>query len=181
MNRLNVILIEPLVIRPFVLEDINNVYKWTSDLEVMQYITCYALSFEQTEKSLNNIIKNYADPLILGMRAIALMSNNMAIGYCGLGKLPHIEEDLVEIYYGINREYWNKGYATTATLALLNHAFYHFGLEEVVCAINPKNLSSIKVANKLGFSYWKNMNWPQQGEVFLFRIDKFNFEKLSMK
>ena len=55
-----------------------------------------------------------------------------------------------EIGWGLAREHWGKGYAPEAALALRDWAFEERGLTRLISLIQHGNLASVRVAEKLG-------------------------------
>jgi len=55
-----------------------------------------------------------------------------------------------EIGWTFHREAWGKGYATEAARAALDFAFEGLGWESVIHCIDPANVASQKVAQRLG-------------------------------
>ena len=55
-----------------------------------------------------------------------------------------------EVGWGIAREHWGKGYATEAAEAAIDWAFATQGWTEVIHTIEPANVNSQKVAQRLG-------------------------------
>ncbi len=55
-----------------------------------------------------------------------------------------------ELGWGLAREHWGRGYATEAARALRDWAFGERGLTRLISLIQPENLPSIRVAEKLG-------------------------------
>ena len=55
-----------------------------------------------------------------------------------------------EVGWGIAREFWGKGYAPEGATAAIDWAFEHLGWTEVIHCIDPANLPSQKVAQRLG-------------------------------
>jgi RimJ/RimL family protein N-acetyltransferase len=55
-----------------------------------------------------------------------------------------------ELGWGLAREHWGHGYATEAALALRDWALNERGLTRLISLIQPENLRSIRVAEKLG-------------------------------
>jgi len=53
--------------------------------------------------------------------------------------------------YWVSREAAGQGIATTALAALIDHAFLVLGMHRVAAYVQPENLPSLKVLNKLGF------------------------------
>lgn len=56
----------------------------------------------------------------------------------------------VEIGWRFNRSSWGNGYATEAALPVLRHGFLGAGLDEIIASIDPDNVRSIRVVQKLG-------------------------------
>lgn len=55
-----------------------------------------------------------------------------------------------ELTWHLARHQWGKGYATEAAKVALAHAFTVWQREHVISVINPKNLPSIRVAERIG-------------------------------
>jgi RimJ/RimL family protein N-acetyltransferase len=62
-----------------------------------------------------------------------------------------------EIGWGLAREHWGHGYATEAAVALRDWAFGERGLTRLISLIQPRNLPSIRVAEKLGERYERDV------------------------
>ena len=114
--------------------------------------------------------------LPLGYRAIILKENHKLIGTCGLHHLEQVEGNPVEIAYDITRSYWANGYATESAHRLLGHGFLELGIVEIAAAINPSNIASARVAEKLGMTIKTKIDWPNQGLVNLYAITKKRFK-----
>jgi ribosomal-protein-alanine N-acetyltransferase len=81
---------------------------------------------------------------------------NKLIGWCGFGPLE-FEPSEIEIYYGLSRDYWGKGFATEAAKALLDYGFGLIGLDKIVAIVMPENIASKKVIEKMGMIYQKQV------------------------
>jgi RimJ/RimL family protein N-acetyltransferase len=55
-----------------------------------------------------------------------------------------------ELAYHLARRHWGKGYATEGARAALAYAFSVWHRNHVISLINPKNLPSIRVAERIG-------------------------------
>jgi RimJ/RimL family protein N-acetyltransferase len=55
-----------------------------------------------------------------------------------------------ELAYHLARRFWGQGYATEAAKIALAHAFTVWQRDHVISLINPKNLPSIRVAERIG-------------------------------
>ena len=58
--------------------------------------------------------------------------------------------ELIKIGYDFNEKFWNKGYATEACIALLNHIFCEVGGRRVYAECNDDNFPSIKLLERIG-------------------------------
>jgi RimJ/RimL family protein N-acetyltransferase len=62
-----------------------------------------------------------------------------------------------ELGWGLAREHWGHGYATEAALALRDWALGERGLTRLISLIQHENLPSIRVAEKLGERYERDV------------------------
>jgi RimJ/RimL family protein N-acetyltransferase len=80
------------------------------------------------------------------------------IGYCGLFLQEDVDDrDEIEIGYGLIRAYWHQGFATEAAEACKQFGFSHSLRERLVCLIRPENVSSIKIAMRIGMKKEKDI------------------------
>ena len=66
-----------------------------------------------------------------------------------------------EVGWGILREYGGKGFAGEAATAAVDYAFGQLGWTDVIHTIDPDNIGSIKVAEKLGATNRGSVRLPQ--------------------
>ncbi|NIZ00232.1 GNAT family N-acetyltransferase [Thalassospira lucentensis] len=59
----------------------------------------------------------------------------------------------IEIGWRLHPDYWAKGFATEAALALVPHAFETLNLPRIVAGIDARNMGSIGVARKIGMTF----------------------------
>ena len=86
-----------------------------------------------------------------GLWAVVLRETDQPIGYCGLTYFPDINgRPEVEVGYRLARAHWGKGYATEAATAVKDWAFCDRKMERLIALIDPQNVASIRVAEKLG-------------------------------
>jgi RimJ/RimL family protein N-acetyltransferase len=55
-----------------------------------------------------------------------------------------------ELGWTIGKQFWGKGYAPEAAKACLDYAFDTIGKKRVISLIDPQNVASIRVAEKIG-------------------------------
>jgi RimJ/RimL family protein N-acetyltransferase len=81
------------------------------------------------------------------------------IGDCGI-ILQQVEgERLYEIGYHLRRDFWGQGLATEAAIACRDWAFAHLKTDRLISLIRPENLPSCRVAERIGMTIWKEVNW----------------------
>ena len=89
-----------------------------------------------------------------GLWAVEERETGEVIGYCGLSSLPDVNGvPEIEIGYRLARRHWGLGYATESALAVRDVAFDCLKLERLIALIDPLNVASIRVAEKLGMQY----------------------------
>jgi len=89
------------------------------------------------------------------------------LGQCGL-ILQDVEgkQDL-EIGYMFLRRHWGQGFATEAALACRDYAFERLRYRRVISLIDPGNIASRRVAEKLGMHVEKQVEkWNKQVVVY---------------
>jgi ribosomal-protein-alanine N-acetyltransferase len=157
---------ERLVLRPFVMEDLDALAEVLADPEVMRYVgagEARGRTRAETEKSLRIILDEY-DQWGHGLLASTTPDANdgRPIGWCGLIRwdLEGITE--VEVAYLLGRSYWGKGYATEAATAVRDHGLHVLGRRRLVSLIYPDNHASIRVAEKVGMAYERDAEFFQQ-------------------
>lgn len=139
-----------LMLRPFMLQDINDFHQICSDREVMKYIGDGSLpTLEMTQKSIARWIQHFENHGY-GLLALVHRTQNELMGFCGLITQNVQGEDKIELGYRLGKEYWNRGYATEAALKMQEHAFRDLKIEELISIIQPANIASRKVSAKLG-------------------------------
>jgi RimJ/RimL family protein N-acetyltransferase len=76
------------------------------------------------------------------------------LGFCGLTVPMFLPEVLpaVEVGWRLARTAWGRGVATEAARAALAFGFEEHGMREIVAIVNPDNVRSLRVAEKLGMT-----------------------------
>jgi RimJ/RimL family protein N-acetyltransferase len=80
------------------------------------------------------------------------------VGYCGLLLQEDVDgKDEVEIGYGLIRKYWHHGFATEAAIGCKKYGFGELKLEKLISLIRPENVPSIRVANRNGMKWERDI------------------------
>lgn len=123
-----------------ILQDEAVMYAWEhafSDEEVEDWINQNLLRYDRDGYSYWAVIKKDTDELI---------------GLCGLISEKANEASYLGVGYIFGKKYWHNGYALESASACVEYAFDRFGVKQVTAQIRPENLSSVKVAEKLGMT-----------------------------
>jgi [ribosomal protein S5]-alanine N-acetyltransferase len=99
-------------------------------------------------------------PKSFGLLATVLKAEARYIGRCGLYPLRNDANEIVpgegNIAFYLARPYWGRGLATEAGRAFVDYGFRQMRLSRIVAGINAKNVASIRVVEKLGFSWFRS-------------------------
>ena len=107
---------------------------------------------------LRTCLERYYQRWGFGPYAVVEQSGQNVIGYCGLFFFPDIHgQSEVEVGYRLVRSAWGQGYATEAGQAVRDYAFTVLGIKRLIAIIDPSNLASIRVAEKIGMKYEKDV------------------------
>jgi len=77
------------------------------------------------------------------------------LGYCGLKRVDAAGTSLtgsLEIGWSLAEQYWGRGYATEAAVAVLDHAFDQYDVPFVVALTVAENVASWRVMKRIGMT-----------------------------
>lgn len=105
-----------------------------------------------------------------GLYLVELKETGEAIGMCGLIKRDTLDD--VDIGYAFLPNFWFKGYAVEAALAVKQYAGDIVGLQRIVAITDPHNAGSIRVLEKIGMKFEKMVKLSEDDiELKLFVLD----------
>jgi RimJ/RimL family protein N-acetyltransferase len=143
---------ERLLLREYVEDDAEALFRLNSDPEVMRFVPDGPLpSIEAARKTLSD--RSIADYRKhgFGRWACILKSTGENIGFAGLKYLPEFGE--IEVGFRFMRAHWGRGLATEAALASVRYGFTDLGLKQIIGLVMPENLASVRVLQKAGLHY----------------------------
>jgi [ribosomal protein S5]-alanine N-acetyltransferase len=149
---------ERLYLRELKQEDLDRLHAIFSDEETMRF---YPAPFtrEQTGQWIKKNQERYRKDGF-GLWGVCLKETDELIGDCGLVRQTVDGRTEIEIGYHIHKKYWSRGFATEAAKACKAYGFHQLHFNKLICLIDPKNIPSIRVAEKIGFT--------KEKEVFIF-------------
>lgn len=113
----------------------------------------------------NGTLKSYTDFGFGFYKLQFKKGTNKTIGVCGLLKREQLED--VDLGFAMLPEYEGMGFGYEASVAVIKMAKETFNLKKIVAIAQPNNTNSIKLLEKLGFSYEKNVNPFEDGKELL--------------
>jgi hypothetical protein len=107
---------------------------------------------------LRGCLEDYHQNWGFGLWAVVEKNSRESIGYCGLTYFPDVGgQPETEIGFRLARPYWGRGYATEAAVAVRDYGFDTLCLPRLIAIIDPQNVASIRVAEKAGMQYEKDV------------------------
>lgn len=132
---------ERLILRRYQQEDLQDLFEYLSDREVVEYEPYKPMTLEEAKKDLE--WRMGTDEIL----AVELRDSRKMIGNVYLGKR---EFNALELGYAFNRNYWGRGYAVESCKALIQQAFSN-GIHRVYAECDPRNTRSWKLLERLEF------------------------------
>lgn len=130
-----------LILRRYRKSDLNDLYEYLSDEEVVKYEPYRPMTLSEAEENLEWRISTEE------MIAVELKDSHKMIGNVYLGKR---EFESLEMGYVFNKAFWGKGYAGESCRTLMQLAF-RCGTHMIFAECDPENAASWKLLESLGF------------------------------
>jgi RimJ/RimL family protein N-acetyltransferase len=146
--------------------DVDALLAIFGDPAVMRYWSSPPLTDRRAAEGLLDEIRSYFERRELFQWGVALAEDDRLIGTCTLAWL-HEESRRAELGFALGRAHWGRGYMSEAITALLDFAFGPMGLRRLEADIDPRNESSLRLVERLGFRREGLMRerWVTAGEV----------------
>ena len=163
-----VIQTERIVLRQIEMDDVDNLMGIFSDPVAMRYYPS-TKTRREAKDWVRWTLSSYRDHGFGQWVAILKDSGEFA-GQCGL-TIQEVEgKEEVEIGYLFLRRFWGRGLATEAARAARDHGFHALGHERLVSLIDPGNLASRRVAEKVGLTMEREVEkWRKRICVYAIR------------
>lgn len=145
---------ERLQLRAFTRADLDDLATILADAEVMRFSLMSPKSREETRSALESILAAY-DKHGFGLYAVVHAQDRKLIGYCGFVVREVDGRREIELGCGLAPSYWGRGFATEALKACRDYGFRKLGFERLISIVDPRNIASIRVAEKAGMSLEK--------------------------
>ncbi len=150
----NGILTKRLMIRPVMVEDARDIFRFSGDPENAQYMIFLPFgNLEEVREDIERSIKNWNEDTIKVLDYSIIKDGNV-IGTLSL--YYYGEPDWCEIGWIIDKVYWHQGYAVEAAKALMEYAFKEWDLSYMIATCDSRNTASRGLMEKLGFVLTKD-------------------------
>lgn len=142
---------ERLLLRNYTPGDAEDLHRVISNPDVLRYIDPRReVTLDYVKETIPKLNQRWADKGF-GEMAIILKEEGDLIGYCGFKNLDNTDE--IEILYGLEKKYWNKGIVTEAAKACLRYFFEQTQFDRLVAVAMPENTGSWRVMEKTGMEF----------------------------
>ena len=139
-----------LILKNYSVNDLANVHKLKSDPMVWKFSTKVdSTKLEDAKIYLESVLKNYAENKC-DFQGLFLRDTGEFIGEAGILSFNK-ECNRGVLGYNLLSEFWENGYATEITKALVKHYFEVENFERVEALVGDGNIASRKVLEKSGF------------------------------
>jgi ribosomal-protein-alanine N-acetyltransferase len=160
-----------LLLRHFVPSDVDSLFAFYSDPDVVKYIPDAPRTYEETKEELEWFMNGHPRFPELGLWATIHKETGEFIGRCGLIPWDIDEQHEVEIAFALSKAYWGQGLATEVAQALVHYGFERLRLSRLICLIEHGHRASIKVAKKIGMTFEKEAE-DEIGPFLVYALNK---------
>ncbi|BFH11541.1 GNAT family N-acetyltransferase [Paenibacillus melissococcoides] len=143
---------ERLHLRKIKVQDSSSLFKIWSDPEVTKFMNINCFTDENEAKDMIKLLDELSQANKAIRFSIIEIESNEIIGSCGYNSID-FENAKAEIGYDIARAFWGRGYASEAICSLLDYAFSSLKLNRIEAKVEPENVKSVKVLQKLNFTF----------------------------
>ena len=130
-----------------------------SDPVMMRFIGGGAISYKEARKEFDGMREQWINRKI-GIFVIADKTSDELLGFTGLFESPLIDEP--ELSWSLSAKNHGKGYASEAAVLARNWAFREHNIGPLMSLVHPDNISSKRVAERLGASVESHTTWMGQ-------------------
>jgi [ribosomal protein S5]-alanine N-acetyltransferase len=137
-----VIVTERLVLRRPHVDDLDAMFEIMSNPSAMRY-------WSTLPHADRNVTRPWLDKKIARNAEVGedyfIELDGRVIGEVGAGRLP-------DFGFMIHPDFWGRGFATEASTAFIAHAFRNTAASELRADVDPRNVASLRVLDRLGFA-----------------------------
>jgi RimJ/RimL family protein N-acetyltransferase len=177
----NILETERLILRKFTLEDSHFIIELLNTEGWIKYIGDRNVKTTQQARAYleNGPLKSYRNNGF-GLALVQLKDNDTSIGMCGLIKRDYLDHP--DIGFAFLPNYTGHGYALEIVKKTIDYAFTSLRKEKIMAIVVPENRSSIRLLEKVGFTYNNNfVTTDTNEELSLYSITGEELTKKAFK
>lgn len=138
------------IVREFAMRDLDNLFELYSLPGISDYVEPL-YPYEQEKRYEENYIQNIYKLYGFGMWLVYKKETGRLIGRAGIEYREPCEEGEVEMGYLLAPDVREQGIATEVCSAILSYAKEELCMKRVLCKVDPENIASLRLLQKLGF------------------------------
>lgn len=150
---------ERIILRGWQDSDFHPYTTLVSDPVIMRFIGGGTMSYKEARKEFDGMREQWIDRKI-GIFVIADKTSDELLGFTGLFESPLIDEP--ELSWSLSAKNHGKGYASEAAVLARNWAYREHNIGPLMSLVHPDNISSKRVAERLGASVESHSTWMGQ-------------------
>lgn len=164
-------------LREYTMEDFHALLEILSDPVTMQH---YPKPYDEagTKRWIDWNLNNY-QKYGFGLWAIELKQTGTFIGDCGITMQKIDGEQLPEIGYHINKDFWRQGYGSEAAGAVRDWAFTHTQYDRLYSYMKYTNVGSYSTAASIGMRKIKEYPDPEDEILYVYAITREEWNALE--
>ncbi|MFD1064827.1 GNAT family N-acetyltransferase [Oceanobacillus locisalsi] len=156
--------------------DASALFAIWSDPAVVAFMNISAFTHESQATEMINTLNELAETNQAIRYSVIDLGSQEIIGSCGFNSIDS-ENARVEIGYDIAKAHWGNGYAPEAIQALIHEAFYRSGINRIEAKVEPANMNSVKVLQKIGFTFEGTLRQYEKVKGELIDMDMYSLLK----
>lgn len=134
------------------ISDSAELFQIWSDPQVTKFMNIESFNNENQAKDMILLFDKLSNKEEAIRYSIIEIESDKVIGSCGFNYID-LKNAKAEIGYDLNKMYWGQGFAKEAITCLIQYAFNDLSLNRIEAKIEPENVNSIKLVEKLNFTF----------------------------
>ena len=133
-------------------EDLEALWALYQNPEITKYIPDAPKTYEEAKAELEWFVNGHPRHPELGLWATIHKETGRFVGRCGLLPWTIEGQHEIEVAYSLAQDFWGQGLATEAAQGIVQYGFEKLNLSRLICLIDPANVASQRVAEKIGMT-----------------------------
>lgn len=140
------------ILRELSIDRFDELFELNKSNGINEHLKDYSGDYQIEKEKLAAYIQNVYHFYGFGLLGIFLKENDKLIGRCGIEYKTLEDETVYELGYYLHPDYQGRGLATEVLSSLLPYYFKSQDISRIVARIHETNLSSIRLAERIGMS-----------------------------